>query len=203
MEALLWLLFASIGLWFVGVFVIAVAGPLGAFDWLSERSSKRSTLAAGDLTVTVVTDPLAVFFIWTTLAALIPIGLLAIWALAVEVGTGRVGGALAFSALHLYFLWKLMQLGTRVQRRVEFSRTGVLAQPVIGSARHIEWSAITRVNEVRYIGPGASGLSLRDASSGEVFIDRWLPRHRELEAIVRDHTPHASWTRIRRGVLIS
>ena len=140
--------------------------------------------------------------IWLTLLVLIPLLLLALWQLAVEIARGQVGGSLAFAVIHLALVWALMHLGTRVQRKVELSRNGLVVHPVIGQSRVLDWSGIARVDEVTYLGPGVSGLYLYESDGRSATLDIWLPNWEFVLMTVRERAPHAIWTRRTRGWLI-
>lgn len=206
LEIALWLLFASITIGGLGLTTLLI--------WVTARAILRG-LAREPRPFTVLPFPLPaigsstvrnsvgiVGTIWLTLLVLIPLLLLALWQLAVEIARGQVGGSLAFALIHLALIWALMHLGTRVQRKVELSRNGLVVHPVIGQSRAIDWGGITRVDEVSYIGPGVSGLYLYETDGRSTTLDIWLPNWEFVRLTVRELAPHATWTRRNRGWLI-
>jgi hypothetical protein len=153
-------------------------------------------------TATVRNSIAVVATFWLTLLVLIPLFVLALWQFAVEVGRGRVGVSLALAIIHLVLIGALLRLGSRVQRRIELSMTGLAVHPVIGPRRDLAWSGIERVDDVTYVGPGVSGLYLYETEGPPAILDIWLPNWESLRMAIRKLTPHASWVYRRRGWLV-
>jgi hypothetical protein len=176
LELLFWLLMGSIALFFVGVLglpFIVVARRL---------VSTPSGVAVVDASLTggvVENDPIAVGTLFLAPFALVPVLLIALWALVLEIRAGSVGPAFALSLVHVYLLWRLLDVGAHIQRRIEIAPSVLVSVPVRGPRRELVWTTITRVEEVRYIGPGVSGL------------------------YVRSRAPQAEWRKAVRGILIA
>ena len=171
-------------------------GRRAAFNERTSASDRTARLPLVD------TNPPAVFFICSSLLALLPLFALALWSVDVEISAGRIGLGLAFSIIHVFLLWQLIRLGVHVQARVELSRTSVTVQPVIGRIRELTWSEVARVDDVKYVGPGVGGLYLYDSAGLEVVLDHWLPQWQAIRTLVRELTPTAKWTNQARGFLV-
>ena len=124
---------------------------------------------------------------------LVPLLVLALWQVAVELERGRIGMSLVLAIVHLLLIWVLLHLGTRVERRVELSNTTLVLHPVIGSRRELAWGEITRIDDVKYLGPGVSGLYLYGSTGGPAVLDVWLPGWFALRQAVREHASQATW----------
>lgn len=206
LEIALWLIFSSI--------TVGGLGLAALLMWVTARAITRGLsreprpLAPSPFSpspfgsVTVRNSIGIVGTIWLTLLLLVPLLALALWQLAVEMERGRIGVSLLFAIIHLALIWALMRLGTRVQRKIEISGAGLVVHPVIGPSRALDWSGITRVDDVSYVGPGVSGLYLYEVDGRSATVDVWLPNWELLRLAVRERTKHATWTRRHRGWLI-
>ena len=200
LEVLFWLLMGSIALFFVGVlgwpFVVLarrlVPTPSGA-------ATADTSLTGG----IIENDPIAVVTLFLAPFAVVPVLLIALWALVLEIQAGRVGPALVLSLVHVYLLWRLLDVGAHIQRRIELAPTVLVSEPVYGPRRELPWTTITRVEEVRYIGPGVSGLYVYADVGGPVVLDRWLPKQEIIRKTVRSRAPQAEWRKAVRGILIA
>jgi hypothetical protein len=205
LEVLLWLIFASLGFAIVG-FGVLLVWHTGRSVWRSRhllrggRNDVRALPTSG--TITVRSDLTAPGLIWISLFALVPLLILAFWAAMVEIATGRVGVGLVLAIAHPLLLWQLIHLGTRVQRKVDLSPTLLVAHPVLGRRREVQWSAVTRVEDVTYIGPGVSGLYLYEVHGPPVVLDNWLPNKGLIRIAVRRFTQYANWIERSRGFFV-
>lgn len=203
LEVLIWAVLGSIGAFLAGVVILPI--------WLAFRSARRRdrsgsrnapiVLSAVE-SLTIRNDPVVIALPPVTLLALIPLLGLTLWAVVAELAARSPGWGLAVLLGHALLLWRLAQIGTRIQRYIELSRIALVTHPVLGGRREVTWASIETVEEVTYIGPGVSGLYLRDSAGALVVLDRWLPRWEALREVVRQLTPHARWTRSRRGFLV-
>ena len=205
-EFALWLIFGSI--------TVGGLGLAGLLVWVTFRAMVRGS---SGVTYPVTPSPIAVpafgsvtvrnsigivGTIWFTLLVLAPLLLLALWQFAVELEKGQAGGSLVLASVHLVLIWALLRLGTRVQRKVELSRSGLVVHPVLGPPRELAWTGITRVDDVSYVGPGVSGLYLYETAGPAAILDIWLPHWESVRMTVRGLTPHASWSYRSRGWLV-
>ncbi len=149
----------------------------------------------------VRSDVFKVGMIWTSLLVLVPLLFLALWAAAVETMTQRIGVGLVFAIIHPLLIWQFIRLGTHVQREVELSRSTLRVHPVFGPSREIIWSAVERVEDVTFVGPGVSGLYLYVGDGSHVVLDRWLPEWELLRTTVRQLTPYANWSTEQRAAV--
>jgi hypothetical protein len=206
-EIVLWLIFASISIGGIGLVTLLV--------WVTVRAMVRGVTRDSTVAPSAIALPALgsaslrssvgiVATIWLSLLVLVPLLALALWQFAVELESGRVGASLVVALVHLSLIWILLRLGTRVQRQIDISRTELVVHPVIGLRRELAWNGIVRVEEVRYIGPGVSGLYLYDgAEAAPAVLDVWLPNWESLRLTVRELAPHASWSHRKRGWLIA
>lgn len=203
LEVLVWVALGAISAFLAGVALLPI--------WLAFRSARRRDrggtgnepiVLSADKALTIRNDPIAIALPPVTLLALIPLLALTLWAVVAELAARTPGWGLALLLGHSFLLWRLAQLGTRIQRRIELSRMTLVTHPVLGGRREVPWASIETVEEVAYIGPGVSGLYVRDSTGALVVLDRWLPRWEALRDVVRQLTPHARWTRSRRGFLV-
>jgi len=207
LEVLLWLIFASLGFAIVG-FGVLLVWHTGRSVWRSwhrlrrGRNIVRAFAAPANGAVAVRSDLTAPGLIWISLFALVPLLILAFWAATVEIATGRVGVGLVLAIVHPVLLWQLVQLGTRVQRKVDLSPMLLVVHPVLGHRREVMWSAITRIEDVTYIGPGVSGLYLYEVHGPPVVLDNWLPNKALIRTTVRRFTQYAHWTERSRGFFV-
>jgi hypothetical protein len=204
-EVVAWLVFAS--------FAAATVGYVGLLTWVVVRDLRSGQLfrfqrpvvgalaipTAGSLMIR--TDPFKIGLVWTGLLVLVPLLVLALWAVGVEMSSRRIGFGLVFAIVHAFLMWQLVRVGTHVQRSVVLSRSGVVVHPVFGSSREVTWSAIERVDDVTYAGPAVSGLYMYASDGSQVVLDRWLSDWESLRVTVRGLTPFARWTTERRAVI--
>lgn len=208
LAPVLWLMFGSIGLGFLGICALALWGLVRHYlptrrDGGHRTAEARRVLGGALGTTAVFTDPAAVLFIVSTLLLLAPVLLLACWSFAIEAASTRLGPGLPLVLIHLFLLWQLVLLGTKVQRKVEISTTELVSSPVIGAKRVLAWTAVSRIEDVTYVGPGVSGLYLYDTIGSHVVLDNWMPDSSVLRALVRGLTPHATWTKRSRGLVVA
>lgn len=207
-ELFLWIVFATITFAGVGLALLLA--------WTAASAMVRGAKRASFYAIWPVPEPIVVprfgsvsirnqmtvvLTIWLTLLLLAPLLILALWAFATELQARRIGAGLAVAAVHLFLIWQLLRLGTRVQQRIELSRAGLTSHPVLGPTRELPWTAIVRVDDVRYVGPGVSGLYLHAVDGARVILDVWLPNWESLRGAIRELTPHAAWSSRRRGWL--
>jgi hypothetical protein len=205
LEVLLWLIFGSFAAAvaiYVALLAWATARIVGRGRPFGRRAPAMHELpipAAG--TFVLRTDGVGVGLIWNSLLILLPLLALALWAVAVEFGARTLGTGLVFALIHVLLIWQMIRIGTRVQRVVEISRSSLVVHPVFGRGRELNWSAIARVDDVVYTGPGVSGLYLYDRDGSQVVLDRWLPHWDALKYTVRQLTLHAEWNTKHRAAL--
>jgi hypothetical protein len=194
-EVIALLVFAS--------FAAAVLAYLALLIWAVFRRERVvaavAVPTAGGLVVQ--SDPFKVGLLWTSLLILIPLLVLALWAVGVEMSSRRVGFGLVFGIVHAFLLWQLIRVGAHVQRKIVLSRWGLVVHPVFGPSREVAWSAIERVEDITYTGPGVGGLYMYTSDGSCVVLDRWLPNWESLEDTVYGLTRSAKWTRQRRFAL--
>ncbi len=204
-QAIVWLFLVAIsvgGLALTGLlFWMTGRGLVHGLRRMPVPSPEPLVLPALD-TLTVRSQIAMVATIWMALLVLVPLFVLALWALAVELTAGAAGASLLFAIVHLLLIWQLLRLGSRVQRKVDVSRSALGTHPVFGAGRELLWNSIVRVEDVKYVGPGVSGLYLYEADGSCVVIDSWLPSSAALRATIRDMTPHAEWSAKIRGFFV-
>jgi hypothetical protein len=151
-EVVAWLVFASFAaaaVIFTGLLAWAlVRGLRNGRLFRFQRSVVRELAIPTAGSLVIKTDPFKIGIVWTGLLILVPLLVLALWAVVVEVSSRRIGFSLLFAIVHAFLLWQLVRVGTHVQREVVLSRSGLVADPVFGSSREMMWSAIERVNDV-------------------------------------------------------
>jgi hypothetical protein len=141
LEFALWLIFGSI--------TVGGLGLAGLLVWVTVRAMVRGS---SGLTHLVTPSPIAVpafgsvtvrnsigivGTIWLTLLVLAPLLALALWQFAVELEKGQAGGSLVLASVHLVLIWALLRLGTRVQRKVDLSGSGLVVAPGRGAASRV------------------------------------------------------------------
>jgi len=206
LEIALWLIFASISIGGVGLAALLVLVTLRAMVRVSTEATRPTTPSPipvpsfGTATVRNSLGIVATF--WLSLLVLLPLLVLALWQVGVELGRGLIGASLVLAIVHLVLIWALLNLGARVQRKIELSTSGLVVHPVIGPRRDLAWNGIARVDDVTYVGPGVSGLYLYETHGPAAVLDIWLPNWEPLRMAVYDRTPHAIWSYRRRGWLV-
>jgi hypothetical protein len=205
-EAFLWGTFVLIGLGGIGLSVVVVWGLLrivGVARPELEPIDDLERIARGGLARAAFNDPAAVLFIASIVLLLLPLLALALWSFSLEARSGKVGAGLPFVLVHLLLLWQLLLLGTKVQRRVELSATGIEMFPILAMRRHVPWTSIARVEDVHYVGPGISGLYLYDESGSRIgVLDSWMPGSSRIRTLIRRSTRGAIWTTRTRGFVV-
>jgi hypothetical protein len=200
-ELVAFLVFAS--------FAAAAVGSFGLLAWsvwrLRSPASKIVLPAqmAGASEVVLRSTPLRIAAIWISLLLLLPLLVLAIWAVAVELSARRVGPGLAFAAIHSWLLWRFVLYGTQVQRQIALSASHVRVSPVFGTSREVPWSAVISIEDLTFVGVAvrASGLYLHTVDGVVVVLDKGLPEWEWLRATVQRLTPGARWTVEQRGMI--
>ena len=153
--------------------------------------------------VVLRTSPLRIAAIWISLFLLVPLLVLAIWAVAVELSGRRVGPGLVFAAVHSWLLWRFVLYGTQVQRQIVLSASHVRVSPVFGTSREVQWSAVLSIEDLTFVGVAvrASGLYLHTVDGVVVVLDKGLPEWEWLRMTVRTLVPTARWTVEQRGII--
>ena len=206
LEIALWIIFASITIGGLGLAALLIWVTVRAIvrGWRqATRPITPSPIPVPSFGSAVIRSSIGIVAtFWLTLLVLIPLLALALWQFVVELGRGRVGASLVLAIVHLVLIWALLRLGTRVQRKIELSTSGLVVHPVIGPRRDLAWTRIARVDDVTYVGPGVSGLYLYETDGPPAILDIWLPNWESLRMAVRKLTPDASWGNRQRGWLV-
>ena len=199
-EVVAWLVFASFALAVVSSIGLLSYAALRAMFFAQPTATRPSEIPnAGELVLR--RNPVSVGAIWTSLFILVPLLVLALWALADDLGGRRVGAGLAFAIIHSILLWQLVRYGTRVQREIALTHSALRVQPVFGRSKEFIWSSIADVDEVTYAGFGVNGLYVRTSDGATAILDRGLPEWQWLRETVRRLTPTANWRVSQRAAL--